>query len=56
MCHVELYCVQSVTAAAHNGTYIMEWPERGSEGGGKGIGEEGKGRDFKKKYFLHLGA
>lgn len=22
MCHVELYCVQSVTAAAHNGTNI----------------------------------
>lgn len=22
MCHVELYCVQGVTAAAHNGTHI----------------------------------
>lgn len=40
MCHVELYCVQSVTAAAHNGTYIKEWPERGSGGDGKRMEEE----------------
>lgn len=52
MCHVELYCVQSVTAAAHNGTYIKEWPERGSGGDGKRMEEEGRGRDFKKKYFF----
>lgn len=31
MCHVELYCVQHVTAAAYNGIYIMEWPERWSD-------------------------
>lgn len=45
MCHVELYLVQSVTVAAHNGTYIMEWPERGSGGGGKRMGEKGEERE-----------
>lgn len=55
ICHVELYCVQSVTAVAHNGTYVMEWPERGGGGSGKRTGEEAEereGRDFKKKYFF----
>lgn len=46
MCHVELYCVQSVTAEAHNGTSIMEWPKRGNGGGGKRMEEKGRGRDF----------
>lgn len=46
MCHVELYCVQSVTAAARNGTDRMEWPDRGSGGSAREWGRgEKKGKE-----------
>lgn len=59
MCHVELYRVQSVTAAAHNGTCIkrnglgegMEGAAR-EWGRGKGKGKEGT---FKRNISFAFG-
>lgn len=42
MCHVELHCVQSVRAAAINGTQIMERPETGTRGHSERMWEEGE--------------
>lgn len=44
MCHVELYCVLSATAAARNGTYRTEWPDGRTGGDGENDGVRGRGK------------
>lgn len=45
MCHVELYCVLSATAAARNGTYRTEWPDGRTGGDGENDGVRGEGKE-----------
>ena len=53
MCHVELYCVPSVTAAACNGTYRTEWPDRRT-GGDRESGRGGRKKKGLSKEILPL--
>ena len=55
MCHVELYCVPSVTAAACNGTYRTEWPDRRTGGDRESGGGGRKKKGLSKEILpLHL--